>query len=234
MIVAYGRGPPVAVFAGSWLCSRSPVDGSPIALGEPIGDCEGLDKLARLTSIATAVFILKSKGLKVFYNSRNDEERLAAYAGGADGVLGEIKHRSGLPEAPDDAAFVVVEADSAQEVRRAIRQAGEIYRRRIDVLLKADFQKALELGQYASGVVLDGVPDLTSFEPTSVLPEIGRCVHCGVDFLMYGSKINRCLYCGRSLKGVTTQRRPALRPEVVRAIHKKLISGALPIKVVIV
>ncbi|MEZ0248594.1 MAG: hypothetical protein ABWJ97_04925, partial [Thermoproteus sp.] len=234
VIVAYGRGPPVAIFAGSWLCSRSPIDGSPIALGEPIGDCEELDKLARLTSIATAVFILKSRGLRVFYDSKDDEERTAAYAGGADGVLGEIKYRSGLPATPDDAAFVVVEAYGAQEVRRAVRLAGEIYRRKIEVLLKADFQKALDLGQYASGVVLVGPPDLASFEPASALPEIGRCVHCGVDFLMYGSKISRCLYCGRSLKGVTTQRRPALRPEVVRAIHKKFIAGALPTKIVIV
>lgn len=234
MIVAYARGPPVAVFAGSWLCSRSPVDGTPIALGEPVGDCSSPEKLARLTSIATAVFLLKNKGIKVFYGGRDPEEKLAAYAGGADGVLDEVKYRLGVPEAPDDASFVVVEADEEHEVRRALRRAGEVYRRQIEVLLLADLDKALRLGLYASGVVLRGPPDLAAFEAASALPEIGRCTHCGVDFLMYGARISRCIYCGRALRKVLTQHKPTLKPEILRAIHRKLASNALPNKLVVV
>jgi len=234
VIVAYAKGPPLAVFAGSWLCSRSPVDGSPIALGEPVGDCEDVGRLERLSSIATSVYILKSRGLKVFYGGTGDEERLAAYAGGADAALDEVKHRFGIPEAPDDSAFVVVEAEDAGSLRRALRLAGEVYRRRIDVLLAADLEKALELGRYASGVVLKDVAKVVSFERASALPEIGRCTHCGIDFLMYGSRIARCIYCGRALRGVLTQRRPALRPEILRAVHRRLTSGALPERLVVV
>ncbi len=233
MIVAYARGPPVAVFAGSWLCSRSPVDGTPIALGEPVGDCSLPERLARLTSIATAVFLLKEKGMRVFYGGDDQEELLAAYAGGADGALKEVKYRLGVPESPDDSAFVVVEASGEEEVRRALRRAGEVYRRRVDVLLIADLDKALRLGPLASGVVLKEPPNLVAFEEASELPEIGRCTHCGVDFLMYGSKISRCIYCGRSLRGVLTQRKPTLRPEILRAIHRKLASGALPKRLVV-
>ncbi|MGC8972943.1 MAG: hypothetical protein ACP5KY_01920 [Thermoproteus sp.] len=234
MIVAYAEGPPVAIFAGSWLCSRSPVDGSPIALGEPVGDCEDVERLERLSSIATSVYLLKSRGLKVFYGGADEEGRLAAYAGGADAALDEVKHRFGIPEVPDDSAFVVVEAEDAGSLRRALRVAGEVYRRRIDVLLVADLKKALELGRYASGVVLRDVAKVVSFESSSILPDIGRCAHCGVDFLMYGSRIARCIYCGRALRNVLTQRKPPLRPEILRAIHRKLTSGALPERLVVV
>ncbi|CCC81562.1 hypothetical protein [Thermoproteus tenax] len=233
MILAYARGPPIAIFAGSWLCTKSPVDGTPVALGEPIGDCENADRLAQLSSLATAVYMIKSRGVKVYYGGSSPEEELAAYAGGADGTLSEIKHRFGVPDQADDAALLVVEADSLEELRRYVRRAGEVYRRRVEVALLARFEAAVELGQYISSFVITKAPDIVSFEPATSLPEIGRCIHCGVDFLMYGAKTKRCIYCGRALRGVITQRKPTLRPEILRAIHRKLADN-LPKKIVVI
>ncbi|MBP1449464.1 MAG: hypothetical protein JZD41_05585 [Thermoproteus sp.] len=232
MILAYGEGPRVAVFAGSWHCSKSPVDGALIALGEPVGDCADPAAVSRLSSIATAVHLLKSLGIKVFF-AGSGEDALAAFAGGADGLLSDLKYREGAPDSPDDSAFILIKAKTPEEVRRAVRLAGEIYKRRVEVLVAGGFEELKALGPYASAVVLESAPPLVKLESASHLPEIGRCGHCGVDFLMYGARITRCAYCGRRLLKVLTEKRPPQRPEVLRSAHKRL-SAYEPLRIVVV
>lgn len=233
MILAYDSGPPTAVFAGSWLCSKSPVDGSPIALGEPVGDCGDSEAVSRLSSIATAVHLLKADGARVYFAGSGDEA-LAAFAGGADGLLSDLRHRVGVPDVPDESAFVLVQATSLEEYRRAVRRAGEVYGRGVEVLPAGDFHNLRALAPYAPAVVLTSVGPIVRFAPAAALPEIGRCAHCGVDFLMYGSRISRCPYCGRRLMRLITDRRPSLRPEVLRSVHRRLASISRPLRLIIV
>lgn len=230
--MAYDAGPSTAIFAGSWLCSKSPVDGSPIALGEPVGDCGDPEAVSRLSSIATAVHLLKAAGAKVFFAGAGDEA-LAAFAGGADGLLGDLKHRVGVPDAPDESAFVLIQATSLEEYRRTVRRAGEIYKRGVEVVPAGDFESLMALAPYAPAVALTSVGPIVRFSPAAELPEVGRCAHCGIDFLMYGARISRCPYCGRRLMRLITDKRPPLRPEVLRSVHRRLASIPKPLRLII-
>jgi len=218
MKLAYVKGPLVAVFAGSWLCEKSPVDGVPILLGEPIGECAG--EAARLISIATTVRAVKRLGARVYVSEALGADGVdAAFAGGADGVLEEL----GASKDAAGGAQAVVEASDVAELLNKVRRLGEEARRGFEVLVAAPFEKAVEFAPFVDGVVLTGGWVEVGLEEVGHVPEVGRCTACGVDYLMYGGAIRRCVYCGRRLvKVITSTRLPRSRP-VFRAVAKKYL-----------
>ncbi|ACB40131.1 hypothetical protein [Pyrobaculum neutrophilum] len=221
MPLAYVGGPPVAVFAGSWLCSKSPIDGTPIALGEPFGDCD--PSVARLMSIATSVRLAKQAGARVFVSRELGEDGVdAAFAGGADGVLEELDYEVGRYR--EGAKFVLFEGRDVAEVVNAVRRTAEEARRPFDVLVAVDLGQVGVFAPYVDGVVLRGGWVEVEVGATEVLPEVGRCVHCGVDYLMYSGALRRCLYCGRRLARVVTSVRPPRSRAVFRSIYRKYAS----------
>lgn len=223
MFLAYVKGPPVAVFAGSWLCAKSPIDGTPVALGEPIGDCEG--QVARLISIATTVRMVKQTGARVFVSRSLGEDGVdAAFAGGADGVLEEVSVGG---------SYMLIKASDLASLVNKAREIAEVYKRPFNILLEADLDKALELGPYVDAVYLAGGWIEVEVGEVKELPEIGRCAKCGVDYLMYGGEVKRCLYCGRRLARVITGTRPPRSKAVFHAVYKKYFNiQRLKIKIV--
>ncbi|MEZ0320011.1 MAG: hypothetical protein ABWK05_08495 [Pyrobaculum sp.] len=218
MNLAYIKGPPVAIFAGSWMCEKSPVDGTPVALGEPFGDCS--PEVARLMSIATTVWHVKRTGVKVYVSRDLGEDGVdAAYAGGADGVVEELKASKGRYE--EGAEHVVLQPQGLEELLNAVRHIAEAARRPFGVLVVANPRDVAVYAPYVDGVVLTGGWTEVVVAPTEVLPEVGRCLHCGVDFLMYGGEVRRCLYCGRKLMRVITHVKPPRSRAVFRSVFKK-------------
>jgi hypothetical protein len=218
MYLAYVRGPPVAVFAGSWLCSKSPVDGTPIALGEPFGDCE--PAAARLVSVATTVRMAKALGVKVFVSRELGEDGVdAAFAGGADGVLEELQFsRGGYGEG---ARFVLLEPRNVEELVNTVRNVAEAVHKPFDVLVATTLEGAGNFAPYVDGLVLVGGWVPVEVEEVGELPEVGRCLHCGIDYLIYGGGIRRCVYCGRRLSRVVTSVKPPRSRAVFRSVYKK-------------
>ncbi|MEM0462866.1 MAG: hypothetical protein QXS00_02445 [Pyrobaculum sp.] len=218
MRLAYVKGPPVAVFAGSWRCSTSPVDGVPIALGEPFGDCD--PGVAKLISIATTVRYVKLMGAKVYVSNSLGEEGVdAAFAGGADGVLEELSHAWG--EYKEGAKFVVFSTSDVAELVNAVRGVAERAGRPFDVLVATSFDKAHVFVPYADGIVVTGGWVGIELAEVSRLPEIGRCINCGVDYLMYSGSLRRCIYCGRRLIRVISSTRPPRSRAVFRSVFNK-------------
>ncbi|ABO07747.1 hypothetical protein [Pyrobaculum calidifontis] len=223
MKLAYVKGPLVAVFAGSWLCEKSPVDGVPILLGEPIGECAG--DVARLISIATTVRAVKRLGARVYVSEALGADGVdAAFAGGADGVVEEL---GASKDAAGGTQAVVVEAGDVAELLNKARRLGEEVRRGFEVLVAAPFDKAVELAPFVDGVVLTGGWVEVGLEEVGHVPEVGRCTACGVDYLMYGETIRRCVYCGRRLVKVITSTRPPRSRPVFRAVAKKYLKLAI-------
>lgn len=218
MYLAYVRGPPVAVFAGSWLCSKSPVDGTPIALGEPFGDCD--PAVARLMSIATTVRMAKAHGARVFVSRELGEDEVdAAFAGGADGVLEELKFsRGGCVEG---VRFVLLEPRGLEELVNSIREIAESARGSFDVLVATEFERVGVFAPYVDGVVVVGGWVTVEVKEVKTLPEVGRCLHCGVDYLMYSGGIRRCIYCGRRLSKVVASVKPPRSRAVFRSVYRK-------------
>ncbi len=218
MYLAYVRGPPVAVFAGSWLCSKSPVDGTPIALGEPFGDCD--PGVARLMSVATTVRMAKALGVKVFVSRELGEDGVdAAFAGGADGVLEELQFSRG--EYKEGTRFVLLEPRSVEELVNAVRNIAEVVRKPFDVLVATVLERAGEYAPYVDGLVMVGGCVPIEVKEVGDLPEVGRCLHCGIDYLMYSGGIRRCIYCGRRLSRVVTSVKPPRSKAVFRSVYKK-------------
>lgn len=200
------------------MCEKSPVDGTPVALGEPFGDCP--PDVARLMSIATTVWHVKRAGVKVYVSRDLGEDGVdAAYAGGADGVVEELKASKGRYE--EGADYVVLQPSGLEDLVNAVRQIAEAARRPFGVLVVADFRDAATYAPYVDGVVLTGGWAEVAVAPTELLPEVGRCLHCGVDFLMYGGEVRRCVYCGRRLTKVITQVKPPRSRAVFRSVFKK-------------
>jgi coenzyme F420-reducing hydrogenase delta subunit/DNA-directed RNA polymerase subunit RPC12/RpoP len=229
-MLAYVRGPPVAVFAGSWLCSKSPVDGTPIALGEPFGDCEV--GVARLMSIATSVRIAKQLGVRVFVSEELGEDAVdAAFAGGANGVLEELRYSEG--DYREGAASVLLRPRDLAELVNTVRVIAETHRKPFDVLIAASLDRVHEFAPYVDGVVIvDGwVP--VSVGEAGEIPEIRRCAHCGVDYLIYSNPVRRCIYCGRRLSGVIASTRPPRSRAVFRSVFKRY-AGVTRLRVKIV
>ncbi|AAL64185.1 hypothetical protein [Pyrobaculum aerophilum] len=221
MKLAYARGPPIAVFAGSWKCTVSPIDGTPIALGEPFGDCE--PDIDRLISIATTVRIIKQMGVKVFISRELGEDEVdAAYAGGADGVLEELSFSR--DEYRDGVQFVLFQPADPVELVNRVREIAQRHKKPFDVLVATSFENAKVFAPYVDGVVLTG--GWVGVELTRIdhLPEVGRCVHCGMDFLMYGNSLKRCVYCGRRLIKVITSTRPPRSKAVFRSVFKQYVN----------
>ncbi|MEM5827262.1 MAG: hypothetical protein QXT46_04575 [Pyrobaculum sp.] len=220
MYLAYIKGPPVAIFAGSWLCVKSPIDGTPIALGEPFGDCQS--GVARLMSIATSVRMAKQTGVKVFVSAALGEDGVdAAFAGGADGVLEELKYSVG--EYREGARYVVFEPHDLIDLANSIRRAAESGRKPFDIIAVGSLDVVLKLAPYVDGVVIkEGWVEVEVGE-VGVLPEIGRCIHCGVDYLMYGGEVKRCIYCNRKLTRVLTNAKPPRSRPVFRSVYKKYV-----------
>jgi len=218
MYLAYIRGPPVAIFAGSWMCAKSPVDGTPVALGEPFGDCD--PAVARLMSIATTVRLAKSMGVKVFVSRELGEDGVdAAFAGGADGVVEELSFSRG--EYREGVKFILFEPRDVVELVNAVRSIGESARRPFDVLVATSFQQVEVFAPYVDGVVLTGGWAPVEVDEVGALPEVGRCLHCGIDYLMYCGGIRRCVYCGRRLSKVVTSVKPPRSRAVFRSVYRK-------------
>ncbi|ABL89036.1 conserved hypothetical protein [Pyrobaculum islandicum DSM 4184] len=221
MLLAYVRGPPVAVFAGSWLCSKSPIDGTPVALGEPFGDCDPV--VARLMSIATSVRIVKQTGTKVFISRELGEDGVdAAFAGGADGVLEELDYAVG--DYRNGVKFVLLEPRDVSDLLNAVRTIAEKARKSFDVLVATDLDKVGVFAPYVDGVVLKGGWVTIEVGEVGYVPEIGRCLYCGVDYLMYSGVLRRCIYCGRKLTKVITSAKPPRSRAVFRSIYRKYVS----------
>lgn len=218
MNLAYIKGPPVAVFAGSWLCSKSPLDGTPIALGEPLGDCD--PAIARLMSIATSVRLVKQTGVKVFISRELGEDGVdAAYAGGADGVLEELAVSVG--NYSEGAKYVLLETPSIEELVNTVRQIAEVVKKPFDVLAVSTPESAPRFAPYVDGIFLKSGWVEVEVGPAGTLPEVGRCIHCGVDYLMYRETIRRCVHCGRRLARVITEVRPPRSRAVIRAVYMR-------------
>lgn len=230
MYLAYIKGPPVAVFAGSWLCSKSPVDGALVALGEAFGDCEM--SVARLMSIATSVRTLKLRGTKVFISQSLGEDGVdAAYAGGADGVLEELNCSYG--DFREGARCVVLKASDLAELANSVRKLAERHRRPFDVFVEGPLDAVLALAPYVDGVAPTGGWVEVEVGEAAYLPEVGRCLHCGVDYLMYSGELKRCIYCNRKLVKVVTSTRPPRSRAVFRSVYKKYLGvSTLRLKVV--
>jgi len=213
MFIAYVSGPPVAIFAGSRNCTKSFVDGVAIALGEPIGDCENIEEIKTLMSIATTVHELKKRGIRV-YVSRSQlgpDGVMAAYAGGADGVVEEL--------ATDKIA--IIDARSLGELMNKYRELGELRGETLDVFVRGDLETLIKLGAYADGAIPTAGFLEIGVGPCEKLPEIGRCTNCNIDFLMYNKIINKCIYCGRRLKRLYTDRSLPQNPIIFKKIYKK-------------
>ncbi|MFN3804196.1 MAG: hypothetical protein ACK4SY_03985 [Pyrobaculum sp.] len=220
MNLAYVGGPPVAIFAGSWRCVKSPIDGTPVAVGEPVGNCDA--DIARLMSIATTVRLVKRLGVKVFVSTELGEEGVdAAYAGGADGLFEELAVSHGGYR--EGARYVLFDVSTVEELANAVRKVAESAGRPFDILAAADFEKAPLLAPHVDGLFLKGGWVHIEVAETRLLPEIGRCLHCGVDYLMYGSQIRRCIYCGRKLARVITETRPPRSRAVFRSVYRKYL-----------
>ncbi|MGB9703873.1 MAG: hypothetical protein ACPL3C_00365 [Pyrobaculum sp.] len=221
MKLAYVRGPPMAVFAGSWMCSTSPIDGVPVALGEPFGDCD--PGVARLMSIATTVRFAKLTGARVYVSMELGEDGVdAAYAGGADGVLEELSFSR--DEYREGARFVVLEGRSVEDVVNKVRELAERYKKPFDVLVATEYEYVRIFAPFVDGVVLTGGWVEVGVAPIGHLPEVGRCIHCGVDYLMYSGSAKRCIYCGRRLTRVLSAARPPRSRAVFRSIYRKYIA----------
>lgn len=218
MYLAYVKGPPVAVFAGSWLCVKSPLDGTPMALGEPLGDCD--PAIARFMSIATSVKLVKQTGVKVFVSKELGEDGVnAAYAGGADGVLEELAVSIG--NYGEGTRYVLLETSSVEELVNTIRKIAEVVKKPFDVLAASTLEIAPRFAPYVDGIFLKGGWVEIEVEVVRELPEVSRCVHCGVDYLMYGEVAKRCMYCGRRLTRVITEVKPPRSRAVFRAVYKR-------------
>ncbi|MFN7106092.1 MAG: hypothetical protein ACK4M3_05865 [Pyrobaculum sp.] len=230
MNLAYVRGPPVATFAGSWRCVKSPIDGTPVALGEPLGDCDA--DIARLMSIATTVRLVKTLGVKVFVSAELGGEGIdAAYAGGADGVFEELATSHG--DYREGARYVLFEVSTVGELANTARKVAESAGRPFDILAATDFEKAPLFAPHVDALFLKGGWIHIEVAETRLLPEIGRCIHCGVDYLMYGSQIRRCIYCGRKLTRVITETRPPRSRAVFRSVYRKYLGiNKLRLKIV--
>ncbi|MCU7787069.1 hypothetical protein ODS41_03885 [Pyrobaculum sp. 3827-6] len=218
MKLAYARGPPVAVFAGSWRCTSSPIDGVPIALGEPFGDC-GVE-VARLISIATTVRLARQMGIKVYVSAELGEEGLdAAFAGGADGVLEELSFSRN--EYVEGVKFVVLDGRDVADIVNTVRSLGERFRKPFDVLVATSYEFVPRFASLVDGVVITGGWVDVEVAPVEFIPEVGRCVHCGVDYLMYSGSLKRCIYCGRRLLRVVTATKTPRSRAVYRSVYKK-------------
>lgn len=188
------------------------MDGVPVALGEPLGDCSDPAALAKLMSIATAVRLAKGVAQRVYISrGLGEAEILAAFAGGADGILEDLSSDR----------VAVVEAADAAELGRALRRLGESALRPLTVLLAADLKRAVSLGSLVDGVALRGPWPEIRLEEVEKLPEIGRCLHCGVDYLMYTTRLTRCPHCGAKLSNVVTEAKPKYDKNILRSIYRK-------------
>jgi len=195
-----------------------PSTGLPLRLASPFGDCD--PAVARLMSVATTVRMAKALGVKVFISRELGEDGVdAAFAGGADGVLEELQFsRGGYGEG---ARFVLLEPRNVEELVNTVRNVAETVHKPFDVLVATTLEDAGDFAPYVDGLVLVGGWVPAEVEEVGELPEVGRCLHCGIDYLMYGGGIRRCVYCGRRLSRVVTSVKPPRSRAVFRSVYKK-------------